>query len=835
MTPDLAMVDEQSLGDPRVGTPIAPVSLVGIADPVPTIRVKTDELVLSGDGAGIVDAAAAGVIDGTELIRYSALLGDGLVEAVDAAGRLVVTDTNRDRAHHWRSSQDVTGFTETGGAAADVLRFESGDQRLAVFDTADPDTQTVSIQDGPVVARASAYGEPFAYLPERRPVMAIDGDATTAWTVGDRFSALGEFIELRTDAGIDHVTLRQPNSDPAARTITAIDLTIDERAPQRVDLDDISLTGNGQRIEIEPTGGPTTVTIAVAATSDPQPPIGPAVGGVGFAEIDLGLGPTTEYIRPPVDGLTASAAAPDTPLTLVFTRLRVDPTDRWRSDPEPVLRRRFELDRPITADLDVTVRLDQRATGAMLAELFGETVSDDAHLTGVPSARGSSAFDGDPATSWITPFARPVGPSVTFTETGDAAAGTATTTTTTAISIDQPGGDTSPVTRLTVTDAEGSFDVELPSPGASGPTTTDLTLPRPVSLANLSIRIADVEVRTTIDRRFGEPITLPAAIAEIRFDGVSPAVNPSPAVMADCRTDLLTMNGQPVGVSYTTDSATLLAGDGIAVELCDAPPTLDAGRHDVVAANASGLQVDRVVLTEPGPVGSSDVIVPDTVSTSRTTRVVEVPPCPSGCWVVLGEGFNTAWSASTDAGALGEPQLVDGNANGWYLVPSTASQTVTMTWTAQRPLSIALLASLLSVLVLVAVVIVDRRRVDDERLVDAPPVLVPVGSAWSRRQTLATVGAVVVAAALLIGWAWAPIALVAAIPAIVVRRSRLVGWTGIAIVVAAGLVVTAVVRSDRPFPNAGWPIRFEWLHGWTLLGLILITCSALFARDSRSP
>ncbi len=158
-----------------------------------------------------------------------------------------------------------------------------------------------------------------------------------------------------------------------------------------------------------------------------------------------------------------------------------------------------------------------------------------------------------------------------------------------------------------------------------------------------------------------------------------------------------------------------------------------------------------------------------------------------------------------------------------------------MTWTAQRPLSIALLVSLLSVLALVVAVIVDRRRAVDETVVDAAPVLDPAGSAWSRRPAVATVGATVVAAALLIGWMWAPIAVLAVVPAIVMRRSRLVGWVGVAIVVAAGSVVTSVVRSERPFPNAGWPIRFEWLHGWTLLGVILITCSALFARDTRSP
>ena len=40
---------------------------------------------------------------------------------------------------------------------------------------------TVAVQDGPVRARATAYGEPFAYRPEDRPSMAVDGDPSTAW------------------------------------------------------------------------------------------------------------------------------------------------------------------------------------------------------------------------------------------------------------------------------------------------------------------------------------------------------------------------------------------------------------------------------------------------------------------------------------------------------------------------------------------------------------------------------------------------------------------------------------------------------------------------------
>ncbi len=838
MVPDIPIVDEQSISDSRVGAPIAPASLVGVADPVPTIRVKSDELVLSGDGAGVVDAAAAGVIDGTELLRYSASLDDAASAVADAA-RVVVTDSNRKRAHQWRGSQDVTGYTESATPGTDVLRFDSADQRLPVFDTADtrtgtepdPSTQTVSIQDGPVTAGASAYGEPFAYLPEHRPVMAIDGDPTTAWTVADRFVATGEFLRLDIDAGIDHVMLRQPDGTDLDRSISTVDITVDDRPSVRVSLDERSLTGSGQRIDLDPTDGPTKVTITIVATTDPQPPIGRAIRGVGFAEVDFGLGPTTEFIRPPLDGLSASAAEPTTPLTVLFTRLRVDPTDRWRSDPEPVLRRRFEVDRPIDAELNATVRLDARSTGEVLAALLGEPVSDDAHLTGVPAARGAAAFDDDASTSWITPFDEPIGPSVTFTGT---ASGTGTGTgsgTASTITIDQPAGDFSPITELALTDVDGTVVVDV-----GGPSGTVIALPRPMSLDSLAIQITGADARTTIDRRFAEPVVLPAAISEIRFDGVSPGLAPSDTLSADCRTDLLTVDGTPIGLSFTTSTAALLAGEPVDATPCS-PGALTAGSHDVVSGDSAvtGIQVDRVAFAEPGTGSASPVVVPTTVSTSRTKRVVEVPPCPSGCWIVLGEGFNTAWTASTPDGSLGTPQLVDANANGWYLEPSNESRTVTMAWTAQRPLTVSLILSLLAVLTMIGLVLVDRRREADAALANVPPVLDPVGAVWGWRASAATVGVSVGAAALLIGWIWGLVALVAVVPALLLRRRRVIGWVGVVLVLGVGGVVTAVVRSERPYPNAGWPLRFEWLHGWTLLGVILITCSTLFARDARRP
>ena len=143
--PIIPMVDEQSTSDGRVGQPIPPVVLASVDDPIGVIRVKDREVLVAGSGDGLVDAAAAGLIDGSELVRYSASLGDAaLLRAVDDASAVIITDTNRDRAHHWRSSQDVVGLTEDDDPdSPDVLRRDVADQRLPVFEDASAAATTV--------------------------------------------------------------------------------------------------------------------------------------------------------------------------------------------------------------------------------------------------------------------------------------------------------------------------------------------------------------------------------------------------------------------------------------------------------------------------------------------------------------------------------------------------------------------------------------------------------------------------------------------------------------------------------------------------------------------
>ncbi|MDG2232517.1 MAG: alpha-(1-_3)-arabinofuranosyltransferase family protein, partial [Ilumatobacter sp.] len=121
---------------------VAPVVLANIADPQTIIRAKTNEILLSGSGDGIVDAAAAGLIDGTELLHLG-----GDIELVDPSMAVIVTDSSRDRARHWRSSQDVLGHTEPGGPGIDVLTPTAADQRLNPYENDHVEgAQTVAVQ-----------------------------------------------------------------------------------------------------------------------------------------------------------------------------------------------------------------------------------------------------------------------------------------------------------------------------------------------------------------------------------------------------------------------------------------------------------------------------------------------------------------------------------------------------------------------------------------------------------------------------------------------------------------------------------------------------------------
>ena len=829
--PAVPMVDEQQLGDPRLGTALPTVELVPVEQPVPIVRAATRTVLLAGSGDGVVDAAAAGLLRGDELIRYAADIARdersrALADA-DATGAgnttVVVTDSNRDRAAHWRGSQDVSGMTETGGPEPDVTRFNSADQRLAVFATQDPANQTVALLDdgsgqlGRLRVRATAYGEPFAYRPEDRPAMAVDGNPATAWVVADRFSPVGESIELSGTDG--DLRLLQPQDPMANRVITQIRVDEADGASRVVDLDDSSQRPPGQVVDLAGTGQ-VTVTILAVASRVGGTDSGPSA--VGFAE----LGPVaTEVTVLPSDLLDNIDA--DTRLAIVLTRERTRPSDRWRDDPEPAIVRQFTLPVERTFDTAVTLRLDARAADAVLAALAGRTpvAAASAHLTGIVAAGAAAAVDGNPATAWTTPFGQAVGSTLTLTVA--------------------PGGGVdrfdlvqpidalhSPITELQVRAGDTAVTVAVPAPDATGRSTVVLPAALPADADRITLTITGVEPRTTIDRRYGEPTQLPAAVGEV--EGLPLGTAGIVERPVGCRTDLLSVDGTPVGVDISAATLDrLLAGEAVDVGTCGgAPLPLDAGTHRIVtgagidAAGTTGIDIDRITLRASYAWNDNHPEPPAvTVERTRTTRTATVGPCPAGCWLVLGEGYNDAWTASASTGgastSLGAPQQVSGGFNGWYLAPSNETRTVTTTWTPQSSLNIALLIAALGVLGCLLLALLDRRSA---RPIPAcePPSWSPLGRRSSTLEAATAAIALVIGSALLIEPRWAAFAVAPAAAVVAARRPRLAAWGSVALAACLGAAVLFGQRSNRYFPDAAWPGHFEHLHHAGLFVVVLL-------------
>lgn len=830
-------VDETSVSEARIGAPVPPVELVPVEDPIAVIRAKDEVVLVAGTGDGVVDAAAAGLLDGSELLRYTGSLTDPATraDALSDATRLIVTDSARDRTRNWAGSQDTTGFTESAEIPGrDLLDPVGDDVRLDVFGPEAPAVSTDAVQDGPVTARATGYGDPFALEPEDRPVMAIDGDVDTAWRVADRFDATGARIELTTSGPIDRVTLRQPEGASDVRHISRVrlEVVVDDATTfdEVIVLDERSLDGDGQRIDLPNSEGDVVVRITVVDVAVPDPTVGPALAAVGFAEIDLGLGPTTEVVR--VGDDLGDVAVPDElPTSYVFTRLRTDPLDRWRSDPErEIVREWRQLAVADEAAITATVRLDHRATDTVLAATLGiDGPTSSGHAVGAVTAAGWSAADDDPSTSWITGFAAATGSRLTFT----------TAEPTTSLHLTQPDGAFSPITAVRV--QGGSLDVTAPVVlGADNVGVVDLGGELPAG--PVTITVAAVESRETLDRRYGEPVELPAAISEIAEATTTTIPD---RVDTGCRDDLLEVDGTPVSIRVTGTVANLLAGAAVTATPCGDEFALAVGTHRLTTtASGTGWTIDRVVIDAPSVADQTADATPTPVATvveqGRLDRTVSVTGCAAGCWLVLGEGWHEQWRASTADGSLGPSELVDGGFNGWWIAPSEGEVVVTIEWGAQRPLDLALVVTLAGVLACLSLVAVGwwRGRADPAvtaSLTDGPATWGFAGPplAGPRRRRAVLVWAV--AATILVGALGGLAALVAGAVLIgLLGRPRLVGLLVVGILVVIVAAFNWVLLHGAPAFPYDVPERLEDLHRLGLFAAVALLAMAVERDDGEA-
>ncbi|MEY2403953.1 MAG: arabinofuranan 3-O-arabinosyltransferase, partial [Acidimicrobiaceae bacterium] len=380
-SPIAPMNDEAALRD-DTGVPYAPVAVFTVDGQRAIVRTADAQqpLLVSGDGEGLVALASAGLLDGTELVQYSATYaGDqNTLNGLIARGAaLVLTDSNRRQGRRWSTVRDNLGYTEQVGEQP--LREDLTDNRLPVFPSAGDNAYTVTQYPGGVSARATSYGNPITFTPEYRPANAVDGDARTSWRTGASSDVRGEELRLdfTTPVDTDHITVTQVLSGYRNRSITAMDLRFDGRDTVPVDLTAASSSPAGQVISFPQRSFSSLELIIRADDSGRVPEPGRPVRyngltEVGFTEVDVDGRHGDEIVRLPTDLLAAAGESSSThPLTLLLERRRVDPAESVRDDEELAIARSWTQPTARTFALGGSARLSARVDDATIDLLLG--------------------------------------------------------------------------------------------------------------------------------------------------------------------------------------------------------------------------------------------------------------------------------------------------------------------------------------------------------------------------------------------------------------------------------------------------------------------------------
>jgi hypothetical protein len=308
----------------------------------PIVVAAGSPVLVVGTGDGVVDAAAAGLLDGTEAIVYG-VHWTATDDSFGAPNAVIITDSNRNRARQWRGSQHVWGFTESATGDADLLVADPQDARLTIGE-ADADdsgvaetasSMTTAELDGDVSITATSYGSNLRYYPQARPNRAIDGDPSTAWLVGvGDGPQIGESIQIGQAPG--PLQLLQPAD---RGVVTSIEVRVGDRVT-RIALDERSLVAPGQPVDIPGVSGDTTTPITITIVGVDQ--ASDLDAGVGFAE----LGPWSFDEVVHVNHPPSSAGVSDAPLAVVVTRLRDPDAPDGLGDTELALHRFITLPSP---------------------------------------------------------------------------------------------------------------------------------------------------------------------------------------------------------------------------------------------------------------------------------------------------------------------------------------------------------------------------------------------------------------------------------------------------------------------------------------------------------
>ncbi|MGN6696359.1 MAG: alpha-(1-_3)-arabinofuranosyltransferase domain-containing protein, partial [Aquihabitans sp.] len=313
---------------------LRPISTYEVLDPTPPITAApaANQVLAVGDGQGVPALIKAGIVDGSQPIRYlGELNSEEFADAVDRGGRVVLTDTNRRRA--WDINRVANATSDTLRAGADI---DAGNGSTTTLWPDHPDDQTVSQLTGGVRIGASRDG--FGLHPYGRPSNAFDGDPSTAWIAGGFGTARGKsvWIDFPKPRLIDEITIT-PWAGASPSTVSAVRVEVGDKQ-----VTEALVPGQDLKVGIEPSTAE-RVKVTILEQTDGDNPVG--ISDITIDDVNvrnLTRAPKTlSRLADKADAATREKLAA-MPLDVVFTREQgsyQDPND----DEEAQLDRVFEL------------------------------------------------------------------------------------------------------------------------------------------------------------------------------------------------------------------------------------------------------------------------------------------------------------------------------------------------------------------------------------------------------------------------------------------------------------------------------------------------------------
>jgi arabinofuranan 3-O-arabinosyltransferase len=756
-----------------------------------TAYPASQTVVLSGGPEAALPLADLG-IDGPVIAAADAT---GVKAAVS-----VVTDTLRRRSLNF-GADPGSNYSPTltagqsparGRPAGDVLPY-SGESHETV----------ARLLGATSVSASSSAADPFldGYRgPQYRPAAAFDGDVTTAWVSAGR--PVGEWVAVDvgrrvTAAGVRIRMVVDPLIGPP---VTSLEVRTDTGAV----VARLQPTSAAQYIALPP-GSTRTFRFTVRAVA------GADTGAVGIASIEIPGVAIHETLRVPTD---QTGELSRRPAAFVFNRAEgyrgncyLEPSG-WQCQPRLAqpgedaagLDRTFDLPRT-TVDASVTVRPrpGPQLDGLLDASL-GYRASASSVLVPDPAARPGAAFDGDPATAWIS-AADDVNPRLVLDLPHP-------------VSVSQLGlsGSQRDLARIrrVVIDAGGVSRV--------------LTYHRGEVMHFQPLRGRRITVGFVLA---AESAGAPLRLAEVSL-GLPIATGTGQVRVPYSDGPTITVDGRVESTSVTVDVARLLDLSPVPAQLLVPRLSMSGATHRLVGGATDAFEIQGVVLGDsaalrPATGGSTRAV--EVLRWAAENRTLRVSAGPTS-YLALDEGANPGWRA-TLAGRTLRPMRLDGWRQAWVLPASASPTRIELTfepgrWHRAGLLTGAACLLLLTLLALVPGRTAPRTSASKERALAPALRDRSLSGAHAARPWVAWI-ALVVAGVVVVGpWGGVVAALACALPSAWrpvgagVALAAAACWAVVAdsMTTATGqvLAAAAVALSGASLADGGVPLRRLWVR-----------------------